>query len=165
MLMIISGAQTGVDRGALNAALALNVPCGGWCPDDRCAEDGIIADRYPVRPLRGAGYRQRTRQNVMDSDATVMVYQHEIALGSGTELTLKTCISQRKPYLLIDAACTAVEVAGHNIVAFVQRHNITRLNFGGPRASLAPNIETYTEQIVRHALNEWQSMCRQPALF
>jgi hypothetical protein len=65
---IVSGGQTGVDRGALDAALAANFPCGGWCPGNRRAEDGTIPARYPVSPLLGAGYRQRTRQNVIDSD-------------------------------------------------------------------------------------------------
>src|SRR6476469_5517899 len=41
LLKVISGGQTGVDRGALDAALALQVECGGWCPEGRLAEDGV----------------------------------------------------------------------------------------------------------------------------
>jgi hypothetical protein len=48
---IVSGGQTGVDRGALDAALAAKFPCGGWCPADRRAEDGPIPQRYPLTPL------------------------------------------------------------------------------------------------------------------
>jgi hypothetical protein len=48
---IISGGQTGVDRAALDAALAVDFPCGGWCPADRRAEDGTIPDRYPMSLL------------------------------------------------------------------------------------------------------------------
>ena len=152
MLKIISGAQTGVDRGALNAALAHNIPCGGWCPADRCAEDGEIPPRYPVTPLANAGYRKRTRQNVADSDATVIIYHTEITRGSGTELTLKTCIAQHKPYLLIDAAAVQPENAGARIAAFVQRHQIATLNFGGSRRSIVPTIERFTEQAVTEAI-------------
>jgi hypothetical protein len=57
-----------VDRGALDAALAADFPCGGWCPGDRMAEDGVIPDRYPLMPLPNGGYRARTRLNVVDSD-------------------------------------------------------------------------------------------------
>ena len=39
---IVSGAQTGVDRAALDIALKYKIPCGGWCPKGRIAEDGII---------------------------------------------------------------------------------------------------------------------------
>jgi hypothetical protein len=52
---IVSGGQTGVDRGALDAALEWSFPCGGWCPQGRQAEDGVIPDRYPVVVLAGAG--------------------------------------------------------------------------------------------------------------
>jgi hypothetical protein len=73
LIKIISGGQTGVDRGALDAALAVKFPCGGWCPADRRAEDGSIPGRYPLTPLPGGGYRERTRQNVIDSDGTATV--------------------------------------------------------------------------------------------
>ena len=65
--MIISGGQTGVDRGALDGALNKGALCGGCCPKDRRAEDGVIDDKYPLVPLLKAGYRERTRQNVIDS--------------------------------------------------------------------------------------------------
>ena len=67
-LRVVCGGQTGVDRGALDAALDLGIPCGGWCPQGRQAEDGIIPARYPLTELSGAGYDQRTRKNVEDSD-------------------------------------------------------------------------------------------------
>lgn len=159
MLKIISGAQTGVDRGALNAALAAQIPCGGWCPEDRHAEDGEIAPYYPITPLVGAGYRKRTRQNVLDSDATVIVYHNtEIALGSGTELTLKTCISQRKPYLLLDSSVSQLEIAGKHIAEFVQRHQISVLNVGGSRGSVVPTIELFTEKVVLLAIQYLREM-------
>jgi len=37
LIKIISGGQTGVDRGALDAALAAGFSCGGWCSGDRSA--------------------------------------------------------------------------------------------------------------------------------
>jgi Circularly permutated YpsA SLOG family len=57
---IVSGGQTGVDRGALDAALAVGFACGGWCPGDRMAEDGPIPEKYPLMPLPNGGYRERT---------------------------------------------------------------------------------------------------------
>lgn len=97
---IVSGGQTGVDRGALDAALAVSFPCGGWCPADRRAEDGSIPDRYPVMELRGAGYSERTRQNVLDSDGTLIIHFGE--LTGGTLKTAKLCDWHGKPVLLLD---------------------------------------------------------------
>jgi Circularly permutated YpsA SLOG family len=67
---IVSGGQKGVDRAALDAALAVGFSCGGWCPADRKAEDGPIPDKYPMSLPSGGGYRQRTLKNVQDSDGT-----------------------------------------------------------------------------------------------
>ena len=40
---IVSGGQTGVDRGALEAAMALGLDFGGWSPHGWIAEDGTIS--------------------------------------------------------------------------------------------------------------------------
>jgi hypothetical protein len=92
---IISGGQTGVDRGALDAALEAQFPCGGWCPADRAAEDGPIPAHYPLTPLARGGYRERTRQNVLDSDGTVILYRS--TLTGGTLLTWNLCRRDSPP--------------------------------------------------------------------
>src|SRR3954451_7180967 len=66
-LTVTSGGQTGVDRAALDVALELGIPCEGWCPRGRRAEDGPIADRYPLQETSSAHYPVRTRWNVRDA--------------------------------------------------------------------------------------------------
>ena len=66
-MKIISGGQTGVDRGALDAAIALGIPHGGWCPRGRRAEDGRIPDRYEVSETDSPEYAVRTNL-VVDLD-------------------------------------------------------------------------------------------------
>jgi hypothetical protein len=68
---LVSGGQTGVDRAALDVALKLGIPCGGWCPRGRQAEDGVIPARYPLAETPSEGYSERTRWNVRDADATL----------------------------------------------------------------------------------------------
>jgi hypothetical protein len=70
---IHSGGQTGADRSALDWALRNHVPHGGWCPRGRKAEDGPLDAKYLLQETKSAGYLQRTRQNVMDSDGTLIV--------------------------------------------------------------------------------------------
>ena len=107
LLKVISGGQTGVDRGALDAALALQVECGGWCPEGRLAEDGTIPKRYPVMELANAGYAERTARNVADSDGTLII-SNGVPLG-GTGETVDRCIEMRKPHLIIDSARRSVQ--------------------------------------------------------
>lgn len=152
-LMIISGGQTGVDRGALDAAIAKNMPCGGWCPEGRLAEDGIIDNKYLLTELPNSGYRARTRKNVEDSDATVIIYFSYIALRGGTELTLATCIKKHRPYLLIDGEELDTTRTAERLVQFVQDYNIKRLNFAGPRGSGVPKAQSYTQSAVEKMLH------------
>ena len=141
-LKIVSGGQTGVDRAALDAALRFDVDCGGWCPAGRKAEDGIIPACYPLTELMGADYRKRTRQNVIDSDGTVIIYFD--SLSGGTEQTLLFCLQQKKPYLLIDATELSAKRAAQRIEKFVSSNAIKTLNLAGPRASSEARAYAYT---------------------
>jgi hypothetical protein len=131
---IVSGGQTGVDRGALDAALAVEFPCGGWVTWDRMAEDGVIADRYPLVPLPRGGYRQRTRLNVSDSDGTAILYNE--SLKGGTRLTRNLCALLKRPYIVINAIETPDPLAAAEaVVKFVEENRIKVLNVAGPRLS------------------------------
>ena len=70
---IVSGGQTGVDRAALDAAIFVGLLHGGWCPNGRRAEDGPIAACYELEELESTQYADRTKRNVLDSDATLVL--------------------------------------------------------------------------------------------
>lgn len=152
-LKIISGGQTGVDRAALDAALASGISVGGWCPEGRKAEDGPIAEKYPLQELPDGGYKERTLRNVQDSDATVIIYFESIS--GGTEETLLFCLNEKKPYLLIDGSGITEDSASKRIKHFIHENQISRLNVAGPRASKEQRAYEYTKQVFTLML-EWQ---------
>ncbi len=145
-LTLLSGGQTGVDRGALDAALALGVRCGGWCPEGRVAEDGVIPARYPLTPLPGADYAARTRRNVLDSDGTVILLFGPPV--GGTKTTLECCLEHGKPHLLVDATRLFCAAAAERIAAFAASLPRGLLNMAGPRASQAPAAYGYAFETV-----------------
>lgn len=149
-IKIVSGGQTGVDRAALDVALELGIPAGGWCPRGRLAEDGVIPERYPLRELRGGGYRERTLRNVVDSDATVLIYFSRTT--GGTDLTRRYCMQESKPVLLLDGAGMQAVESADQLLQFVRAHGVHVLNVAGPRASGDDRCYAYAYDVMSHFL-------------
>jgi len=135
---IVSGGQTGVDRAALDAAIQLGIPHGGWCPKGRRAEDGPIPDRYLLSEDDSPRYAARTERNVIDSDATLIL--HRGPLAGGTRLTARQARNHGRPLKTIDLG---EEVSLASARAWLRRHEVAVLNVAGPRESQQPGI---TEQ-------------------
>lgn len=149
-LTIISGGQTGVDRAALDAAIAAGTRCRGWCPPGRKAEDGRISDKYPLQEMEKGGYRQRTLRNVKDADATLIIYFDE--LTGGTALTVGFCIKNSKPFKLIDGNEVAADRAVQLLGEFIKRHSVEVLNVAGPRAMGNERAYSYTFSVFSRLL-------------
>jgi hypothetical protein len=134
-LQVVSGGQTGVDRAALDAALELGWPCGGWCPRGRLAEDGPLDERYPLGETPTSVYAERTFWNVRDSDGTLIICFG--ALTGGTAYTVDCARRLAKPWLELNLE-TSPDPA--ELGAWVSREGIATLNVAGPRGSSDPRV-------------------------
>lgn len=150
---IVSGGQTGADRGGLQAAIDLGLGWGGWAPHGWRAEDGEVPAVYRehMRESASPHYGLRTRLNVQDSDGTLIVSFAE-NLSGGSAFTARTAKAQRKParHLILPARgrtriTDAVRAA---LLQWIGDNRISVLNVAGPRESKEPGIQ----QAVRDAL-------------
>jgi hypothetical protein len=147
---LISGGQTGVDRAALDVALELGIPAGGWCPAGRRSARGAIPSRYPLVETPTPAYPHRTRPNIRDSDATLVFTRGEPA--GGTRLTVELAIRLRRPVLVIDLEKMRGATARQTILAWLREINPRVLNIAGPRASEAPGLGRNVRLILRNVL-------------
>jgi hypothetical protein len=145
---IVSGGQTGVDRAALDVALELGIPCGGWCPQGRSAEDGPIPDRYPLQETEGRKYKFRTSLNVRDSDATLILNLGP--LEGGTGLTRILAVKQRRPHLVVELDQDQ-DIQGAR--QWLLENSVKVLNVAGPRESKRPGVHELAVNYLKSLLS------------
>jgi hypothetical protein len=149
---IISGGQTGADRGGLEAAIGLGIPHGGSCPRGRRAEDGAIPARYGLVETESRSYSERTRKNVLDADGTV-VFTKGLPRG-GSLLTIKVARSLEKPHLEVDLARVSRGEAARRIRDWIRHEKISTLNVAGSRESQAPGLQKEVREVLERALGD-----------
>jgi hypothetical protein len=147
-MKVTSGGQSGVDRAALDAAIACGVDYGGWCPRGGWAEDfpqppGLLATYPRLIETPSADPAQRTEWNVRDANAILIVVDEAgVAVSKGTTLAVGLTERYRRPSLTIDpnepdALAHAAAWLAAQRTAF---GDALILSIGGPRESEAPGI-------------------------
>lgn len=146
---IISGGQSGVDRAALDAARAMAIPCGGWCPRGRRAEDGPIDPAYPLVETPADDYAQRTEWNVRDADGTLVLTRGDPT--QGTAFTIELARRLSRPCLVLDLDRPPDE---GSVRAWLRDHHIAVVNVAGPRETKCPGIYRDAFAFLLRALRE-----------
>jgi hypothetical protein len=145
---LISGGQTGVDRAALDVARELGIASGGWCPQGRRAEDGPLADCYPLQETPAGEYAQRTEWNVRDADGTLVLTRSRPS--EGTAFTIEMARRHGKPCLVLDVS--AGQPSPATARAWAHAHGVRILNVAGPRESKCPGIYEEAKALLRQLL-------------
>jgi predicted Rossmann-fold nucleotide-binding protein len=147
---IISGGQTGADRAALDAAITLGIPHGGFCPKGRRSEDGTIPDKYLLTETKSASYPIRTELNITTSDGTAIFTMGPLEQESGCALTVRLCKKHWKPTMLVDVS----RVEDDRIVTMLHvlvESGVKVLNVAGSRESKATGIYTKVRRLIETA--------------
>ena len=158
---IVSGGQTGVDSGALEAAMTLGLDFGGWAPHGWIAEDGTIPaqyrermQEYPSMGNRTQDYRERTKANVRDSHAT-LILADSLPLSGGTKLTEDTAVAMMKSHKVVAmSAANAKDDALKWLRQFLGMSSALVLNVAGPRESKVPGIQARAKAFLEELLLE-----------
>lgn len=147
---IISGGQTGADQAALDLAMKLNLPHGGWIPLGRKTESGPLPLRYRLQEMETPDYPSRTKQNILDSQATVILARGRLTRGS--LLTRSFAKVMGKPLCHLDLAQRDPFEAAIILQSFIMENQVEILNVAGPRASHDPGIYFDVKSILEAVL-------------
>ena len=146
---IVSGGQTGVDTAALDAAIALGIPHGGWCPKGRLREGGTIPLKYNLQETVSGDYSERTKCNIRDSDGTLIFLPRDKKISDGTLLTIEEAKKINKPYLIIEHF---EEDQLTRIKSWLEINAIKTLNIAGPRESQSVGVYKQCFDFLQKAL-------------
>ena len=154
---VISSAQTGVERAALDSAISrLMYSWGGWTPRGKLALDGDLSNSYFDGERADSGLKECDRgrpfaaryRNIRDSDATLIIRKTGGVLPEGIKLVIQTCRKLEKPYKIFDPFKTYKVPAAARWVCELNLEedeeyddrNIETLNIVGPNEESAPGI-------------------------
>jgi hypothetical protein len=141
-LRIVSGGQSGDDRAALDVAAAHGLDYGGWQPRGGWAEDfpdppGVLMKYPQLTETPDDDPSQRTRWNVRDADATLILVASDIGVSAGAAFTLACAAALAKPHLVVDLrAADALRAAREWALQIAP----ATLNVASPRESQSPGI-------------------------
>jgi len=152
----ISGGQTGADQAALDFAIKLDIPHGGWIPKGRKTEAGLLPAKYKLKEITTTSYPKRTEKNVLESDGTLILTHGNLTGGSA--LTQKITNQHGRPCLHIDLNKIIAFDAALKISTWVEENSISVLNVAGSRASKDKRIPTLINN--QCSLNLWLSYQR-----
>ena len=155
VIKIVSGGQTGADRAGLDAAIALGLEYGGWIPQGRVAEDGMVPLEYlNTSEYSSPKYAPRTKANVRDSDATLIIVE-SFPLSQGTALTLRSAENHKKPHKV---TCICDADAAEDVIDWLNSFPaLTRpfvLNVAGPKESVCVGIQERGRKFLVRVLDD-----------
>jgi hypothetical protein len=160
---IISGGQTGADRGGLDAAMELGLAHGGHCPRGRLAEDGSVPSIYQLVETPDNDYRTRTKLNVDNADVTLIFTMG--SLDGGSLFTQKYCDEHKRPWAHLSFGLLW-SPDGSDLVKHARwlRDRLQKtseklgrpliVNVAGNRESKSPGIQERTARLLYIALEE-----------
>lgn len=156
---IITGAQTGVDAAAIQAAIKLKFPYKGWVPRGCTSESGPILSNYRSHftETPSQDNAQRTEWNIRDADRvlTILRGQPEKVTG-GTAWAIEVARATGKDMLFVDLGAEWTNeldkvrtwLSGSKLEHF-------KCAINGPRESEEPGIEEEATKFLCEALGDF----------
>jgi len=144
---IISGGQTGADRGALDFALLADISHTGYVPKGRRAEDGRVPDRYEMIEMATSDYRPRTAANIKAADMTVIFMDGKVTSSRGTAMTLGVARKFKKPHVVLHIDKGIHENAKELRTALLM-YKPKSINVAGHRESHSPGLQSYVKLVL-----------------
>jgi len=147
---IISGGLTVSDQAALDAAISLGIPHGGYIRWGRMTEIGILPSKYKIQELKTDNHFDCIERNVKESKGTLIVSVGE--LNDDAKHVRKITMKHTHQLFVVDLDLTPSFEAVTLVNNWIQKYNIDELYVTGPFTYEYLNIDRHMTIIVEGAL-------------
>ena len=147
---IISGGLTVADQAALDAAMSLGIPHGGYIPWGRMTEIGILPSKYKLQEMKTDNHFECIERNAKESKGTLIISVGE--LNDDSKYARKTTIKHSHQVFVVDLELTPSFEATTIVYDWIQKYNIDELYIIGPFTYEYLNIDRHMTIIVEGAL-------------
>jgi len=147
---IISGGLTVADQAALDAAISLGIPHGGYIPWGRMTEIGTLPSKYKLKELKTDNHFDCIERNVKESNGTLIVSVGE--LNDDVKHARKTTMKHTHQLFIVDLDLTPSFEAVTPANDWIQKYSIYELYIIGPFTYEYLNIDRHMTIIIEGAL-------------
>lgn len=147
---IISTGLSGAEQAALDVAIKVDIPHGGWIPKGRNTEGSAPPEKYRLREMPESSDHEYREKNILDSDGTLVVSRGQPA-GEAAQ-TQQMAEEHSHPCLHVDLNTANDFVTAQAISAWITENRIQILNVVGQGYSQDTSIYNTTAKIFETVL-------------
>jgi len=147
---IISGGQTAADQVALDIAIKLRIPHGGWTPKGRIIKTDKLPEKYKLKEMQTDNYSECIKQNVIDSMGTLIISYG--SLTGDLDHARKMALRHKRQMLAIDLNQMDGAKGALLLNDWIHLYRIDVLHVIGPDAEENPHVRNKTKHIIEGAL-------------
>jgi len=147
---IISGGLTVSDQAALDSAISLGIPHGGYIPWGRMTEIGMLPSKYKLKELNTDNHFECIEKNVKESKGTLIISVDK--LNDDAEYARRMTMKHTHQLFVVDLELTPSFEAVSLVNDWIQLYNIDVLYIIGPFTYEYLNIDRHMTIIIEGAL-------------
>jgi hypothetical protein len=141
---IVSNGRIGVARGALDAALALDIPHGGCMLPGDPTLDGPLPDKYRLQEIKTGSLTKCVERNVKDTDGTLILTFSD-DWSDDALCARKSADKYHTPWLQVNLGRTGEFEAAQSIHEWVKERKIEAVHVvGASRGPSQKNVDNIT---------------------
>jgi hypothetical protein len=147
---ILSGAQSGVEAGALDLALKLGLECGGWVPRGFRSAGSPLPAAYQLKETPSADFKDAVEFNARDSDGTLLLTRGK--KNPHIKYAIQMALKHQKQLLNLDMRQYPIFEAGSMISTWISMQFIKSVYVTGNSREEDESIYQMTQKALETAV-------------